>query len=145
MASRRFASMFSSLSALMGATLFITACSPSKAPAIDRPVAALTTGTDGATTEPAAALDSGASSTELTVWYFDKVSMETVIPLFEQSHPGVKVNFVEQPFGDMSKKYLAALAAKQGCQTSSGWTPAWLVSSSTRAKTCWPSRTRLDS
>ena len=52
--------------------------------------------------------------TELTVWYFDKVSMQTVIPLFEQSHPGVKVNFVEQPFGDMSKKYLAALAAGQG-------------------------------
>jgi len=26
----------------------------------------------------------------------------------------VKVNFVEQPFGDMSKKYLAALAAQQG-------------------------------
>jgi multiple sugar transport system substrate-binding protein len=53
-------------------------------------------------------------TTELTVWYFDKVSMATVIPLFEQSHPGVKVNFVEQPFGDMSKKYLAALAAGQG-------------------------------
>jgi multiple sugar transport system substrate-binding protein len=52
--------------------------------------------------------------TELTVWYFDKVSMQTLIPLFEQSHPGVKVNFVEQPFGDMSKKYLAALAAGQG-------------------------------
>jgi multiple sugar transport system substrate-binding protein len=34
--------------------------------------------------------------------------------LFEQSHPGVHVNLVEQPFGDMSKKYLAALAAKQG-------------------------------
>jgi ABC-type glycerol-3-phosphate transport system substrate-binding protein len=55
-----------------------------------------------------------AQAAELTVWYFDKVSMQTVIPLFEQSHPGVKVNFVEQPFGDMSKKYLAALAAKQG-------------------------------
>ncbi len=40
--------------------------------------------------------------------------MQTVIPLFEQSHPGVKINFVEQPFGDMSKKYLAALAAGQG-------------------------------
>jgi ABC-type glycerol-3-phosphate transport system substrate-binding protein len=50
----------------------------------------------------------------LTVWYFDKVSMDTVIPLFEQAHPGVKVNYVEQPFGDISKKYLAALAAKQG-------------------------------
>jgi hypothetical protein len=36
--------------------------------------------------------------------------MATVIPLFEQAHPGVKVNFVEQPFGDMSKKYLVALA-----------------------------------
>jgi ABC-type glycerol-3-phosphate transport system substrate-binding protein len=40
--------------------------------------------------------------------------METVMPLFEESHPGVKVNFVEQPFGDWSKKYLAALAARQG-------------------------------
>jgi multiple sugar transport system substrate-binding protein len=54
------------------------------------------------------------TTTEITVWYFDKVSMETVIPLFEQTHPGVKVNFVEQPFGDMSKKYLAALAAGEG-------------------------------
>src|SRR5215471_13795394 len=54
------------------------------------------------------------AETALTVWYFDKVSMDTLIPLFEQSHPGVKINFVEQPFGDMSKKYLAALAARQG-------------------------------
>lgn len=54
------------------------------------------------------------SDNELTVWYFDKTSMATVIPLFEQTHPGVRVNFVEQPFGDMSKKYLAALAARQG-------------------------------
>ena len=45
---------------------------------------------------------------------FRQGSMETVIPLFEQRHPGVKVDFVEQPFGDMSKKYLAALAAEQG-------------------------------
>lgn len=51
---------------------------------------------------------------QITVWYFDKVSMETAIPLFEQAHPGVAVNFVHQPFGDLSKKYLAALAAKQG-------------------------------
>src|SRR4051794_27701189 len=70
---------------------------------------------DGAratTTQPTNA--SSTDATTLTVWYFDKVSMDTVIPLFEQTHPGVKVNFVEQPFGDMSKKYLAALAAKQG-------------------------------
>jgi ABC-type glycerol-3-phosphate transport system substrate-binding protein len=73
-----------------------------------------TAAADGATSLAAPASDTGASSTELTVWYFDKVSMETVIPLFEQSHPGVTINFVEQPFGDMSKKYLAALAAKQG-------------------------------
>jgi multiple sugar transport system substrate-binding protein len=58
--------------------------------------------------------DASAADTVLTVWYFDKVSMTTIVPLFEQTHPGVKVNFVEQPFGDMSKKYLAALAAKQG-------------------------------
>jgi multiple sugar transport system substrate-binding protein len=63
---------------------------------------------------PAALTDTSTPITELTVWYFDKVSMASVIPLFEQSHPGVHVNFVEQPFGDMSKKYLAALAAKQG-------------------------------
>jgi cellobiose transport system substrate-binding protein len=58
--------------------------------------------------------NSGAADNELTVWYFDKTSMDTVIPMFEQTHPGVKVNFVAQPFGDISKKYLAALAAKQG-------------------------------
>lgn len=63
---------------------------------------------------PSASATDAPRTTELTVWYFDKVSMATVIPLFEQSHPGVKVNFVEQPFGDMSKKYLAALAAGQG-------------------------------
>jgi multiple sugar transport system substrate-binding protein len=56
----------------------------------------------------------GANDADLTVWYFDKVSMDTVIPLFQQAHPGVKINYVEQPFGDMSEKYLAALAAKQG-------------------------------
>jgi multiple sugar transport system substrate-binding protein len=50
---------------------------------------------------------------EITVWYFDKVPMATAIPLFEKAHPGVKVNFVHQPFGDMGKKYLAALAAKK--------------------------------
>jgi multiple sugar transport system substrate-binding protein len=63
---------------------------------------------------PGSSSNATESSNALTVWYFDKTSMETVIPLFEQSHPGVKVNFVEQPFGDMSKKYLAALAAGQG-------------------------------
>src|SRR5499427_8277981 len=81
------------------------------------PTQPLANGADSATTAtsaPVAGTDTGSPTTELTVWYFDKVSMQTLIPLFEQSHPGVKVNFVEQPFGDMSKKYLAALAAKQG-------------------------------
>jgi multiple sugar transport system substrate-binding protein len=68
---------------------------------------------------PVASLGSGASTgsgsdQELTVWYFDKASMDTAIPLFERAHPGVKVNFVLQPFGDMPKKYLAALTARQG-------------------------------
>ena len=95
------------------ATIFVTACGPAAAPAANRPVAP-TAGADTATSAQSPSSDAAPSATELTVWYFDKVSMETVIPLFEQSHPGVKVNFVEQPFGDMSKKYLAALAAKQG-------------------------------
>ncbi len=113
MISHRFRSLFACLSAVVGVTLFITACGPTAAPAAQRP-AAPTAAADGPNSVPASATDTGVSSTELTVWYFDKVSMETVIPLFEQSHPGVKVNFVEQPFGYMSKKYLAALAAKQG-------------------------------
>jgi cellobiose transport system substrate-binding protein len=84
------------LSALgIGAAMLASACAPA---ASEAPTPAAASSTDNT----------------LTVWYFDKVSMETVIPLFEQSHPGVKVNFVEQPFGDLSKKYLAALAAKQG-------------------------------
>src|SRR5262249_56236015 len=51
---------------------------------------------------------------QITVWYFDKASMDTAIPLARQAQPDVRVNFVLQPFGDMSKKYLAVLAARQG-------------------------------
>jgi multiple sugar transport system substrate-binding protein len=112
MANRRLPSVLACLSAVVAASVSVTACSSGMAPAAERPAPTSVAG--AATSEPAAALETSALSTELTVWYFDKVSMDTVIPLFEQSHPGVKVNFVEQPFGDMSKKYLAALAAKQG-------------------------------
>jgi ABC-type glycerol-3-phosphate transport system substrate-binding protein len=92
------------LSAIAGLSVFISACgtsAPQPTPTIQPNVAESTT-------------PELTPSRELTVWYFDRVSMDTVIPLFEQTHPGVKVNFVEQPFGDMSKKYLAALAAGQG-------------------------------
>ncbi|MBV9131504.1 MAG: extracellular solute-binding protein [Chloroflexi bacterium] len=91
-----------------GAAVLATACSRTITPA---PVVPDST---SAPVDTPAAEASNPDNQVLTVWYFDKVSMETVIPLFEQSHPGVKVNFVEQPFGDMSKKYLAALAAQQG-------------------------------
>jgi multiple sugar transport system substrate-binding protein len=106
------------VSAIAGlAVLFTTACGPAPAPSASNPTAATpgaaATASTSSDTQPQST-ETTAESTELTVWYFDKVSMQTVIPLFEQSHPGVKINFVEQPFGDMSKKYLAALAAKQG-------------------------------
>ena len=116
MASRRWHSLLTCASVFVGgATLFATACGPSPAPAARQLATAQpTSNVDTAVPAPSTTDDASTSSTELTVWYFDKVSMETVIPLFEQSHPGVKVNFVEQPFGDMSKKYLASLAAKQG-------------------------------
>ncbi|MBI4491347.1 MAG: extracellular solute-binding protein [Chloroflexi bacterium] len=55
---------------------------------------------------------SGKSETELTVWYFDKESMEVALSKFQEKYPNVQVNFVQQPFGDMSKKYQAALAAR---------------------------------
>ena len=117
MASSRFARLSAVFSAVVGVAVLATACGQSVAPPARQPSAS-TPGTDSTTTSatsvPVSATDSATPDTELTVWYFDKVSMETVIPLFEQSHPGVKINFVEQPFGDMSKKYLAALAAKQG-------------------------------
>jgi multiple sugar transport system substrate-binding protein len=96
---------------LVGAALLASACgpaSPASPPATEQPTA-----TDSTQLDAVSPSDTAGTST-LTVWYFDKTSMDTVIPLFEQTHPGVKVNFVEQPFGDMSKKYLAALAAKQG-------------------------------
>ncbi|MBV9173548.1 MAG: extracellular solute-binding protein [Chloroflexi bacterium] len=89
------------LSAITGVALLASACSPAMGPADDGPAAQSL----GQNKEP---------DNEITVWYFDKLSMDTAIPLFEQAHPGVKVNFVLQPFGDMSQKYLAALAAKQG-------------------------------
>src|SRR5438105_14200961 len=90
-----------------GASLLASACGPA-APAAPGAVPVATQAAQDAPTASASA------DTVLTVWYFDKVSMDTVVPLFEQTHPGVTINFVEQPFGDMSKKYLAALAAKQG-------------------------------
>jgi multiple sugar transport system substrate-binding protein len=112
MSNRRFQSLVALVSTVVGLAVFLTSCGPAPVSSVDRSTPA----------EPTVdAYDSAASTTdntpqpaELTVWYFDKVSMQTVIPLFEQSHPGVKINFVEQPFGDMNKKYLAALAAKQG-------------------------------
>jgi multiple sugar transport system substrate-binding protein len=117
MASSTFARLSALFSAVVGVAVLVTACGQSVAPPTRQQPSSSTPGTDSTTTSatsvPVSAADS-APDTELTVWYFDKVSMETVIPLFEQSHPGVKINFVEQPFGDMSKKYLAALAAKQG-------------------------------
>jgi len=82
--------------------LIVGACSPPR-PATAPP----------ASTAPAGAPTSaGGEPTEITVWYFDRVSMETVIPLFEQRYPHIKVRFVHQPFGDMAKKYQAVLAAR---------------------------------
>jgi multiple sugar transport system substrate-binding protein len=106
--SRRWAQL---LAFPMCAALLASACGPAAPPTTGDSASA---SSDSA--QPTAATPDVATPADnvLTVWYFDKVSMQTVIPLFEQTHPGVKVNFVEQPFGDMSKKYLAALAAKQG-------------------------------
>ena len=83
-------------------------------PLIGRWAACLTLAITACGVTPASEIPSTTSTSELTVWYFDKVSMDAVIPLFEQSHPGVRVKFVQQPFGDMSKKYLAALVAGEG-------------------------------
>jgi multiple sugar transport system substrate-binding protein len=97
---------------LVGAALLVSACGPSAPPSQPTPTTP-PPAPEVETPQPNAAAPAD-NQTVLTVWYFDKVSMNTVIPLFEQTHPGVKINFVEQPFGDISKKYLAALAAKQG-------------------------------
>jgi multiple sugar transport system substrate-binding protein len=103
-------------SAVVGLALLASACGPAPAPPAPAPPESAPATDASAPSNPnaGAAPNDAAATQELTVWYFDSVSMQTVIPLFEQSHPGVHVNFVEQPFGDMSKKYLAALAAKQG-------------------------------
>jgi multiple sugar transport system substrate-binding protein len=113
MFSRGFQPLGAVISGLIGVAVLLTACGPNEIRSAPQPASGPAPANTSAPAE-AAPTDSASPTTELTVWYFDKVSMETVIPLFEQAHPGVKVNFVEQPFGDMSKKYLAALAAKQG-------------------------------
>jgi multiple sugar transport system substrate-binding protein len=103
---------------LLGVAVLAAACAPAATPAPGVAPSEPSTPVREAAAEPSTPVTpvtpSTVSDRTLTVWYFDKVSMQTVIPLFEQSHPGVKINFVEQPFGDMSKKYLAALAAGQG-------------------------------
>lgn len=114
---RRIQPLAAALSTIVGVSVLLTACGPTAAPAATRAGQSpdSTPQAPPALGAPATPVDdSTVPVTELTVWYFDKVSMQTVIPLFEATHPGVKINFVEQPFGDMSKKYLAALAAKQG-------------------------------
>jgi len=103
---------------ILGVAVLAAACAPAAAPAPRVAPSEPSTPVPAAAAEPSTPATPVTPSTvpdrTLTVWYFDKVSMQTVIPLFEQAHPGVKINFVEQPFGDMSKKYLAALAAGQG-------------------------------
>ena len=96
------------------AALVASACAVAAPASPPTPSSASSTSADSTATQTATQPDTASGDTVLTVWYFDKVSMDTVVPLFESTHPGVKINFVEQPFGDMSKKYLAALAAKQG-------------------------------
>ncbi len=95
------------LSALLAFSVLAAACSS----------AGPVTTNSGGSTQATAGQKPGAGGGpegEITVWYFDKVSMETVIPMFEARYPNIKVNFVQQPFGDMAKKYQAALAAKAG-------------------------------
>jgi len=112
MVHRTFRVLSVARAATLSLTLALAACGVAPTP---RPTESLEPQPTGASaSQPETIATQVPATRELTVWYFDKVSMQTVIPMFEQRHPGVKVNFVAQPFGDMSKKYLATLAAGQG-------------------------------
>ena len=119
--SRFMRSLTTVLSVVVLLAMLVAACRPAAPAPSQEPTQEAPPARQGATpTVPKASTPAqGAKSepvgeTEITVWYFDKESMEIAIPLFEKAHPNIKVNFVHQPFGDMSKKYLAALAAKSG-------------------------------
>ncbi len=56
----------------------------------DAPTPTAASGTGTAT----AAAATAPAARQLTVWYFDKASMETAIPIFERANPDVKVSFV---------------------------------------------------
>lgn len=105
------------LSALVVLSILVTACGGTPAPSqpaanSERDTASTSSGSAGEPTAKVSPAKSGKAEGELTIWYFDKESMGVAVSKFQEKYPNIQVNFVQQPFGDMSKKYQAALAAR---------------------------------
>lgn len=101
-------------------SLILAACSPSAAAPAETQTADAATEAAAATeapTEAAAATDS-AEPVEITFWHTyneegaeNEMLTKTLIPIFEASHPNIKVNAVSVPYDNFREKLLAAISA----------------------------------
>ncbi|MEN6408254.1 MAG: extracellular solute-binding protein [Anaerolineaceae bacterium] len=101
-------------------SLILAACSPSAAASVETQAADAATEAAAATeapTEAAVATDS-AEPVEITFWHTyneegaeNEMLVKTLIPIFEQSHPNIKVNAISVPYDNFREKLLAAISA----------------------------------
>lgn len=99
-------------------SLVLSACSPAAAAPTEAPVAAAT---DAAATEApteAVVATESAKPVEITFWHTyneegaeNEMLVKTLIPIFEQAHPNIKINAVSVPYDSFRQKLLAAISA----------------------------------
>jgi len=101
-------------------TLILSACAPAATttPAAILAADSATSAPTEAVVQPTEALSSSSEVVEITFWHTyneegaeNKTLTEILIPLFEQSHPNIKVNPVSVPYDTFREKLLAAISA----------------------------------
>lgn len=102
-----------------GAASAAAACGPSQPAA---PTTVPSRPAAGATQAPAQAQGNAALKAELTHWGWagSLDALKNATPLFNESYPNIKLNYVEMSSNDVRDKLLASLAAGTGAPDSSG-------------------------
>jgi multiple sugar transport system substrate-binding protein len=98
-------------------SLLLAACSPSASTPTASPVAADGSEATEASSDPAVATENS-EPVEITFWHTyneegaeNEMLVKTMIPIFEESHPNIKVNAVSVPYDNFREKLLAAISA----------------------------------
>lgn len=104
---------FLRLAALAGGGLAVAACAQPAAPQPAAPAAAAPTQAPAAAAPTAA--PAAATNMEVSVWYQSWPASDAVLkrvqPVFEASHPGVKLNVQGLTYEDLNNKFLPSIAA----------------------------------